>query len=266
MLLHSFIHFFRVSIPVLIMPPASFVWLLVIALVVARHRPRLAFTLVAIAAAGLYVLSMPIVDGLLLAGLEEPQTVPASIPAPGAIIILGADGDRTPDPLVKAQPGPLSLQRLAGAAPLVREKKLPVLISGGKVGDDEPAVADLMANLFGSAFGLPVEWRETESENTCQNAIYSAAILRKAGISSALVVTHAWHMPRALLSFRQAGFPVVPAPLASDTTLVRGPADFLPHTSAWIRSFYALHEWIGLLAYRLGGCPAAPPPIQPGPP
>ena len=35
-------------------------------------------------------------------------------------------------------------------------------------------------------------------------------------------------------------------------------SDFLPHTTAWVRSFYALHEWIGLLAYRFGACAATP--------
>jgi uncharacterized SAM-binding protein YcdF (DUF218 family) len=103
------------------------------------------------------------------------------------------------------------------------------------------------------------------SENTCQNAQFSAKILRQAGISSALVVTHAWHMPRTVLAFRQAGFPIVPAPLHGDATKVRGIRDFLPHTSAWMRSFYALHEWIGLIAYRFGACPMTLAPSLPAP-
>ncbi len=115
-----------------------------------------------------------------------------------------------------------------------------------------------MADLFTQAFGL-VEWRETKAENTCENARYSAEILRNAGIHSALVVTHAWHMPRAILAFRRAGFDMVPAPLHGDTREVRGISDFLPHTSAWMRSFYALHEWIGLLAYRAGHVPPPSP-------
>ena len=165
--------------------------------------------------------------------------------------------------MVKAEPGPLSLQRLAGAAMIVRAKDLPVLITGGKVGVGQPAVADLMGDLFTAAFGLPVEWRERSAENTCENARYSADILRKAGIQSAIVVTHAWHMPRAILSFRQAGYAIVPAPLRGDTHEVRGLSDFLPHSTAWVRSFYALHEWIGLVAYRFGACSSTIPADQP---
>jgi uncharacterized SAM-binding protein YcdF (DUF218 family) len=169
-------------------------------------------------------------------------------------VVLGGDGDRTPDGAKGATPGALSLQRLAGAAVLERTSGLPVLITGGPVGLDEPAVADLMADQFRDAFGLPVAWRETLARNTCENARFSAAILRHAGIRRAYVVTHAWHMRRALLSFADIGYPVVPAPLPRDTGRIHGFEDFLPHTQAWIRSFYALHEWVGLIGYRLGGC------------
>jgi uncharacterized SAM-binding protein YcdF (DUF218 family) len=256
-LLNDLGHFFRSTLPLLLVPPAGLIWWLLLGLVVMRRHRRLG---IAIASAGLgtlYALSMPIVGGALIGSLEAIQPAVPGDRTPGAIIILGGDGERTPDPMVTAEPGPLSLQRLAGAAILERANNLPVLITGGKVGPDQPAVADLMADLFTQAFGLPVEWRETAAQNTCENARYSAEILRKAGISSAIVVTHAWHMPRAILAFRQAGYPIVPSPLHGDTHEIRGLSDLLPHTTAWVRSFYAIHEWIGLIAYRFGACPAS---------
>jgi uncharacterized SAM-binding protein YcdF (DUF218 family) len=147
-LLNDFVHFFRVTLPIIMVPPASLIWILILGLIIMRRRRRLGMAVVLIGVAGLYVLSMPIVGGELISSLEKRQPAAADVPEPGAIIILGADGERTPDPLVKAEPGPLSLQRLAGAAMIVREKKLPVLIAGGKVGEDEPTVSDLMADLF----------------------------------------------------------------------------------------------------------------------
>jgi uncharacterized SAM-binding protein YcdF (DUF218 family) len=257
-ILHDFVHFFRSTLPFVLVPPSGLIWWLLLGLLVMRRRRRLGAAITVVSVALLYALSTPLVGGLLISSLEEAQPPAQGAGEPGAIIILGADGERTPDQLVRAEPGPLSLQRLAGAAIIVREKKLPVLITGGKVGEGQPAVADLMADLFRDAFDLPVEWRETRADNTCENARFSAEVLRKAGISSALVVTHAWHMPRAILSFQQAGFPIIPAPLHADTHEIRAVSDFLPHTSAWVRSFYALHEWIGLLAYRMGACPATP--------
>ena len=248
-------HFFRILLPVIFVPPTGLLWLLVLGAALRRSRPRLARISFAIGLLGLYALSMPAVDGALLTSLERAQPRQADTPEPAAIIILGGDGERTQDMLVKAVPGALSLQRLTGAAILDRQTHLPVLITGGAIGPDQPSVADLMADIYTSAFGLPVEWRETKSDNTCENARFSADILRKAGISSAYVVTNAWHMPRALLAFKQAGFPVVASPLYAGRHEIQGVADFLPHTTAWNRSYYAIHEWIGLLAYRSGGCP-----------
>lgn len=262
-LLNDLSHFFRSVLPLVLVPPVGLMWWLLLGLGIMRRRRGLGIAVTGASLAVLYALSTPIVGGALISSLEVVQPAVPAGQEPGAIIILGADGERTPDPLVKAEPGPLSLQRLAGAAVIVRAKNMPVLITGGKVGDDQPAVADLMADLFAGAFGLPVEWRETSAENTCENARYSADILRKAGISSAIVVTHAWHMPRAILSFRRAGYPIMPAPLHGDAHEIRGLSDFLPHTTAWVRSFYALHEWIGLVAYRFGACSSA---AQPSPP
>jgi uncharacterized SAM-binding protein YcdF (DUF218 family) len=263
---HDMAHFFRSTLPFVLIPPVGLIWWLLIGAIVSRRRGRLGMWIMGSGFALLYALATPVVGGQLIGSLEAVHPVAPNAEQPGAIIILGADGERTPDPLVTAEPGPLSLQRLAGAALIVRENKLPVLITGARVGSGEPAVANLMADLFTQAFGLPVEWRETKAENTCENARYSAGILRKAGINSALVVTHAWHMPRAILAFRQAGFDMVPAPLRGDAQEIHGISDFLPHTSAWLRSFYALHEWIGLLAYRAGACPAFPLPTTPSPP
>jgi uncharacterized SAM-binding protein YcdF (DUF218 family) len=265
-LLSDLAHFFRTTLPLILVPPAGLLWLMLLGLVVMRRYRRAGVAIASVGLGALYALSMPVVGGALIGSLEAVQPVVPQDQTPGAIIILGGDGERTPDPMVRAEPGPLSLQRLAGAAILERGKNLPVLITGGKVGADQPAVANLMGDLFTGAFGLPVEWRETAAQNTCENARYSAEILRKAGIASALVVTHAWHMPRAILAFRQAGYPIVPAPLHGDTHEIRGLSDFLPHTTAWVRSFYAIHEWIGLIAYRFGACPATSQSSQPSPP
>jgi len=255
--MHSLIYILRMAAQAFLLPPAGFLWLTVIGMAIAPWRQRAGKIMAGLGVGALFILSMPIVSGLLIAGLEKKQVSTQDVPEPGAIIVLGGDADRTSDLLVKAEAGSLSMERLAGAAVLTRRTGLPVLITGGPLGEGEPPVADLMADMFGDAFGLPVAWRETVAENTCENAQFSAAILRKAGIKSAFVVTHAWHMPRAMLSFRRAGYPVIAAPLYGDQHKVRGISDFLPHAHAWMRSFYAIHEWVGLAAYRTGVCALA---------
>jgi uncharacterized SAM-binding protein YcdF (DUF218 family) len=67
-------------------------------------------------------------------------------------------------------------------------------------------------------------------------------------------VTSAYHMPRAMAAFRAAGFPVEPYPVDWRT---RGPIDvvrpFVSLGDGLRRTDTAVHEWIGLLAYRLSG-------------
>lgn len=245
-------HFIRLTLPVFVIPPASLpVWIM-IGLGVMRYQRRIGSAIATICFVLLYVLSLPVVGGTLKDSLEESQPAAEGGAAPGAIIILGGDSDFLPDIEAKAVPGPLSLQRLAGAVRLTRITKLPVLITGGKLGATQAPVADLMADVFSNAFGLPVAWRETEAENTCENAYFSARILRQAGVSSAFVVTHAWHMRRTILAFQRAGFAITPAPLHSDMWKFPGIGDFLPGTSAWNDSYWAIHEWIGILADRGG--------------
>ncbi len=256
--LQDIAHSIRAILPILLIPPVGLLWLILLGLALGRSRPRTGAAIAALAVAALYALSMPVVGGALITSLESDIPPDGPQPAPGAIIVLGGDGDRVRDPSAKAEPGALSLQRLAGAAILTRKTGLPVLITGGPVGEGQPPIADIMADMFSDAFGLPVAWRERRADNTCENARYSAEILRRADIPAALVVTHAWHMRRAMLAFREAGYPAIPAPLSADVHRIRGALDFLPHTNAWIRSYYALHEWAGLVGYRLGACRSAP--------
>jgi transposase len=67
--------------------------------------------------------------------------------------------------------------------------------------------------LLETDFRLSARWREDRSTTTYQNALYSAEMLRRAGIPTALVVTNCWHMARALWSFRAVGYGLLPAQL-----------------------------------------------------
>jgi uncharacterized SAM-binding protein YcdF (DUF218 family) len=81
---------------------------------------------------------------------------------------------------------------------------------------------------------------ETHSRNTHENAVFAKAALRPKPGERWLLVTSAWHMPRAMGAFRQNTFPVEPWP-------VYGRWESKP--------LYVLaeHEWLGLIAYRLLG-------------
>lgn len=234
----------------MLVPPFGFATLAALALLL-PVRSVLRRLVLCVAVLGLFVLAMPVVSDAMLYQLEKLIAQPATgTPPPRAIIVLGAEVRHTTEtPSVVV--GPLSLERLAAAARLQRKTGLPVLISGGTFQTDTPPIAEVMAESMRDDFHVPVQWRETRSLTTWENARFSAEILKKEGITSVYVVTHAWHMRRAILAFRGTGLTVTPAPTPPGR---RGGAifdDFVPRASTWTVSYFALHEWIGYVWYSI---------------
>lgn len=88
--------------------------------------------------------------------------------------------------------------------------------------------------------------------NTCANAIGVA----RAGLrGQVLLVTSAWHMPRAMACFRAAGIEPIPYPVDYETWPVRNWRDAINSSPTEnLRRFdLAFHEWLGLIYYRLQG-------------
>lgn len=229
----------------LVLPPASLALAALLALLLLRGRAGRGLALLALAA--LVLLSLPVVSMALLASLAVPPDAQAG-PPPQAIVVLGGDVDRLADP-PGASLGSLSLERVRAGAALHRSTGLPVLVSGGVVDDLPLTVGALMAESMTTDFGVPVRWTEAASPTTWENAEYSASMLSAAGVSRVLLVTHAWHMRRSLLAFRRVGIDAVPAPVRPDPWPNVRASEFLPRTSAWVNSFFAMHEWVGLAYY-----------------
>ncbi len=238
----------------LLLPPASLAIAAALALILLRGR--LGRRLALLCLAGLLLLSLPIVSMPLMASLDVADASPDGS-APEAIVVLGGDVDRIADP-PGATLGSLSLERVRTGAVLQRQTGLPVLVSGGIVDDLPVTIGALMAESMTEDFGVPVRWTEATSPTTWENAEFSAAMLKAAGISRVYLVTHAWHMRRSLLAFRRVGIDAVPAPVRLDPWPRLRPGEFLPRTSAWVNSFYAMHEWVGLAYYSARSRSPAP--------
>ena len=199
---------------------------------------------------GLLVLALPIVSDALFLSLEQFPPTGADTPPPTAIVILGGDVSRIDGP-VRADVGQLTIERMRAGAAFHRRTGLPVLVSGGLVDEYGPSLALLMATSMEEDFSVPVRWQESTSQNTWENARNSAAILQAAGIRSVFVVTHAWHMRRALNAFAQTTMAAIPAPVPFSREIDFQPRSFIPRTSAWLTGYYGLHEWIGQAWYAL---------------
>jgi uncharacterized SAM-binding protein YcdF (DUF218 family) len=239
----------------LLLPPLSLFLLAAAGLLIGRRWRRFGRTIAALAAALLVGLSTPAASGWLMQSLQVyPPLDPARIPAgAGAIVVLGGDSRADAIEYGADTAGALSLERARYAAHLHRLSGRPILATGGIVRDDHAPVARQIADVLAHEFGVPVAWTEDRSANTYENAVYSARELRRRGIGSVILVTHAWHMRRAAGSFRAAGLDVVPAPTGFVGMPTPVPEDFLPNADALRTSAFAVHEWIGIAWYRLAG-------------
>jgi uncharacterized SAM-binding protein YcdF (DUF218 family) len=217
------------------------------------HRRRAGRVLLAVGLGGLVLLSLPLVAGSLLTSLETnlPLTPPGADP-PQAVVILSADET---DVVINGHPaervGHMTLEREAAGVGLARRTNLPILVTGGSAYPGDPSLGAMMADSLQQDFGIAPKWTETRSDDTWQNAQYSAVILRAAGIHSVYVVTHAWHERRSLIAFREAGLVATAAPVPPDAPPRLLFHNILPHVSGWQESYFALHEWLGILWYSL---------------
>ena len=132
-----------------------------------------------------------------------------------------------------------------------------ILVSGGDGSLSGAYEGDAIASArFFETFGIGPERlvRETASRTTSENVDNSRAILSERGLSNCLLITSAFHMPRAVGLFRRAGIDVTPWPTDYRTSgRVTLGLDFTQPTLNAQQTATAVREWIGLAAYALTG-------------
>ncbi len=235
------------------LPPAGPLLLIALGLLLRRRRPRAGTALTGIGLASAWLLSTPWVGDNLLAAR---QTHPALHTPPDdvqAIVVLTAGRlHRAAEYGGDDQPDRLTLERLRHAAWWHHRTGLPVLVTGGRLEeDDQGSLAEIAARTLQDDWGVTPVWQEPRARTTWENARYSAQMLRHRGIERVLLVTHAWHMPRAMYAFRRTGLTPIAAPTAFVQPAEGQWQDFLPRSHAQRHSHWALHEWLGLWWYRL---------------
>jgi len=211
-------------------------------------------SLVLIAVAGL----SPLGYALLLPLEQRFPPWDASRGLPDGIVVLG--GSISPD--VSAARGVVELddaaERITATVELARRyPNARIIFSGGSAAlmfDQLPEAPFALKEL--EALGVAPDriTAEEQSRNTVENAVFSRLIANPKPGERWLLVTSAYHMPRAMAVFRAAGFPVEAYPVDWRT---RGPVDLLRLSSSLseglTRTDTAVHEWVGLVAYRLTG-------------
>jgi len=225
-------------------------------LALATGRRRLGNTLTLSGLLALYALSTPYVAGQMAAAVQSVPALPkgsALAPPPQAIVVLAAGLVPHAPEYGSAVADEMTSQRLAYAAYLWRQYKIPILVSGGSTPYADASLARVMEDGLTQVFGVPVTWVEDQSADTFENAEFSAGLLRADGIARILLVTHATHMPRAAKLFRATGLGVTPAPTAFISRARSFPDNVLPRQSALQNSYYAIYEFLGGAWYSLRG-------------
>ena len=237
-----------------LLPPLNLLLLAGIGYLLRKQYPAWGNGMIATALLLLWLLSLPLVANRLLTTLEtDPALEISALPAADAIVVLGGGAFKGAPEYGGETVKYFTLERLRYAARLQKTSGLPLLVTGGRPEKGTPE-AQLMAQALRADFQVKPHWQETESNTTADNARLSARLLLPAGKRRILLVTHAWHMRRAAASFRQAGFEVIAAPtMATRTDAELAPFDLLPAATGLVRSYHALHEWIGLAWYQLSG-------------
>jgi len=241
----------------LVLPPGGNLVLAIAAVALWRRRRLLAAILLTTSLVTLYAFSTPKLSDVLFDVVETSDPwLPGAAQAQdaGAIVVLGGGRNNNAPEYGGETVSSASLVRLRYAARLQRETGLPLLVSGGRVDEAEPASeAAVIKNVLEAEFNASVSWLEERSRTTAENARYSAERLRHEQIAGIILVTDAAHMPRAAEAFENQGLVVYAAPTGfrGGQRRLASVFDWLPSSSALDQSRIALHEILGSIWYRI---------------
>jgi uncharacterized SAM-binding protein YcdF (DUF218 family) len=214
--------------------------------------------LIGLAALGLLVLAVAPLGSLLLLKLEQRFPRPAALPAKiDGIIVLGG----AVDPRLSLSFGETvfngSVARVLAATTLARRYPEARLVLSGGEGDvfpvGYPEARATLGFVLDEGIARDRVITEERSRSTHENAIFSKALVRPRQGEAWVLITSAFHMPRAVGCFRAAGWPVIPFPVdfrVDPETGLRPDFDLVGGLS---RATIAGKEWVGLAEYRLLG-------------
>jgi uncharacterized SAM-binding protein YcdF (DUF218 family) len=225
-----------------------------------RHNPRAASTLSAAALALLLLTGLKTLPDALLSPLENQYPeLPAEtdLRAYTGVVVLG--GALEPGRLSQHHNQPLlnsSAERMTAAVALWhRQPQLRLVFTGGE-GDlfgSGPSEAERALQFFDSmGVSRKAVTLEARSQNTYENAVFTAQLPGLDRQQRWLLLTSAWHMPRALATFQKAGWNVTPYPVDFRTGGLTPLSTYNLGEGAQ-RWELLLHEWLGIVAYRLSG-------------
>lgn len=164
-----------------------------------------------------------------------------------AIVILGAAVWEN------AKPSPTLERRVNKAIELWETGKFDVIVASGGLGKNPPAESEIMQRLL-SESGVPLSSiiKESQSNSTITNAVFSTSLLKEVGAKNVTIVTDGFHRLRTRMSFNRLG--VCSNVVSADDSEPRPRIRVI--LRGWIREFFALPVY--LLRLYLAPLPKLP--------
>jgi len=220
-------------------------------------RGRRGKVLVGISLLGFLVLAVAPIGPAMMLALEERFPRPQLPERIDGILVLGG----AVDPALSLSYGETVFNSavarvLAGIALARRYPEAKLALIGGEGGFVPVGLAESRATLgFVAEEGIAPERviLEERSRSTHENAVYAKELVRPASGATWILITSAFHMPRAVASFDAVGWPAIPYPVdykIDPQTGLRANFNLLDGLSA---GTLAGKEWAGLLGYRVMG-------------
>ena len=221
-------------------------------------RGRRGKMLIGLAAIGFLVFAVAPVGPAMLLVLEQrfprPQTLPDRI---DGILVLGGAVDSGLSLAYGETVFNSSVARvLAGIALARRHPEAKLALVGGE-GELFPVGFAEARATFGFVLDEGIAATrivlEEESRSTHENAVFAKELIRPGPAETWILVTSAFHMPRAVASFRAVDWPVIPYPVDFKVSPKTGLRANFNLTEGLGTATTAGKEWAGLLGYRLRG-------------
>lgn len=238
--------------------PFTYVVLLLLLALIFYRRARVCKSCLLFALLLLFIFGTPLLPNALTHSLESRYPRTASLAQADTVVVLSGMVS-----LRKSSPGQIEfgegVDRILAGIHLLKEGSAKRLILSGGSGDlyDQSKSEARLLEGFALELGVPQEklFVEPASRNTYENALYTKALMEELGIDDIILVTSASHLPRAMGCFRKLGIEPIPYGVDYHARMPYRPGlhDIIPNEGNFRQTSYALHEYIGILMYKVSG-------------
>ncbi len=237
----------------LILPPGIFISAFVLLSIKSfRKQRRIALCFIG-AAVFLYLSSISLISDSLMRPLENKYHLPAEINGDVLILLGGGATLDTPNLSAKGHLSPIAANRLLTCVQLYHRLQLPIIVTGGQVykttGREALIARKILLDLEVPNDKIIIE---ADSLNTTQNALNVKQILNQRRFRQPILITSAFHLPRAVRQFQKVEIDVIPFPADyhGNVSFRFSSRQLIPSAAALNEVSLALKEYLGLLVSK----------------